>query len=115
MQTLTEVKHKVIEEKGSTIHLYTCRVGQYRIERDLIEFDNGSTRERLDIYPEGEYLPNIIFNRRRNGQNVHEFKIETVTYGSLSPDELKKVIAGYEHALEVVEVLNNEFLTKEDK
>lgn len=115
METLTVVNHKVIKENDSTIHLYTCRVGRYRIERDLIEFDNGNTRERLDIYADEEYLPNIIFNRRRNGENVHEFKIDTVSYGSLNPDELKKVIDGYNHALEVVEILNNEFLNKENK
>lgn len=115
MEKLIVVNHKVVEEIGSKIHLYTCRVGRYIIERDVIEFDNGSTRERLDIYANDDFLPSINFNRRRNGENVHEFTIDTVAYGSLTPDELKKVIDGYNHALEVVEVLNNEFLPKENK
>lgn len=93
---------KQIADEKRTCALYT--IGDYEV--DVIY---GDVAKRISIskdYRE-EFLPEIYFD---NG----EFQIQTTSYGSLNPSDIKKVIEGYEEALKIVEVLTAELLIEKE-
>ena len=90
-----------VKSKGKTYRGY--ELGLYEVEETIFESGYASIRVSKDW--KEEYLPEIY--ERNNG-----FAIQTTSYGSLQAEELKKVIAGYEYAMEAVEILNREFGNK---
>ena len=56
-----------------------------------------------------EYLPEI-YVIDDGEMHVFGFEIQTTSYGSLSAEETKKMIAGLNEAIEVVEILTKEFV-----
>lgn len=57
----------------------------------------------------GDYLPDIYCRDDIEG-NVIAFEIQTTSYGSLETEEIKKMVAGLNEAVEVVEILTKEFV-----
>ena len=92
---------KEMKNEGRTYQLYT--LGKYEV--DVTTFESGYASIKVSKDWKEEYLPEIY--ERNNG-----FAIQTTSYGSLQTEELKKVIAGYEYAMEAVEILNREFSNK---
>ena len=99
------------EDNVETATRYT--LGKYIVERELIEYASGIKIETISVdisYKEqhDNYMPEIYYERRF-GENKGHFEIQTTSYGSLIPEDIKKVIDGYKEALEVVRVLTKEF------
>ena len=93
----------------------TCReyrIGAYEVEVTTSEFASGRTSKRISVRKdfEAEFLPDIYFESSRCGEDVNEFKIQTTSYGYMNPEGIKKVIEGYNVAMEVVAVLTAEFI-----
>lgn len=59
----------------------------------------------------GYYTPEICSRENIQG-TLLGFEIQTTAYGTLTAEEIKKVIAGYNEALEVVAILTAEFVSK---
>lgn len=90
------------------------RIGSYEVEVTKYTYVTGDIHIRRRISVEknyGEhYLPEIYFRDNELTGEAGEFVIQTTSYGSLKPAEIKNIIAGYETAVEVVEILTKEFL-----
>lgn len=92
-------------------------VGDYYVvtERVTRKKESGETWRRIFVSAsyEGErkyYLPQIRFEDGFLSDEKPGFEIQTAAYGAKSPAEIKKIIAGYEEAVEVVSVLEKHFL-----
>lgn len=57
-----------------------------------------------------DFVPDIYYEDGLFGDGEKKFKIQTTSYGALDVAEVQKFIAGYNMAIEVVEVLTKEFL-----
>lgn len=87
-------------------------IGNYNVARDTKTYENGRTYEQFEISAncEKRFIPTIYFHQSFFDGEEKEFKIQTTSYGSLSPAEIQEVIDGYQEALEVVKTLTNEFM-----
>ena len=86
----------------------TYRIGRYTVK--LVRYIDGSIyiavgKERADYLPE-------IYGRSNYEGTVLGFEIQTTSYGALSVEETKKMIDGLNEAIEVVEILTKEFVSK---
>lgn len=91
----------------------TCEVfelGDYFVDVDKTRLKNGHVITLISICHsiDKEYLPSIYYRTYRNKEKNH-FEIQTTAYGALDADEIRKVIAGYQQALEAVEILERNF------
>lgn len=59
-----------------------------------------------------KYAPQIYFENRKFGKTVNKFTIQTTSYGALGVQEIKEMMSAYNTAIEVVEVLEKNFLNK---
>lgn len=88
------------------------RIGSYEVEVTKYSYVTGDIHRTISVeknYCES-YMPEIYFRDNELTGEAAEFVIQTTSYGSLKPAEIKGVIAGYETAVEVVEILTKEFL-----
>ena len=60
-----------------------------------------------------EYTPYIYFEDKVFGDKVNRFTIQTASYGALEIQEIREMMDAYNTAIEVVEVLEKNFLNKE--
>ena len=103
-----------------TVERYNC--GVYEIKRTTNDYGIGGLFSTYSIkckngYPKilsSKYIPDITVREDEDG-NLIEFVIGTTTYGSLPIEEMRNMILCLEHAVEVVETLNNYFLKEEEK
>lgn len=96
-----------IEKEGRTLEVY--EIGRYTVRVATYEsgFRNITVRNERD-----DYLPEIYCRDDIEGR-VLGFDVQTTSYGAISPDEIRKVIAGLEEATKVAEFLNMEFVEVE--
>lgn len=107
------IEHKEAQDENGRYERDIYIVENYQVIRDLSIYESGKTHERFAINPnrEMEYIPEIYFNYDIFGDaDTREFRIQTTSYGSLSPADIQKVIAGYNEAVEVVSILTEKFL-----
>ncbi len=83
-------------------------IGKYTVCADL--FAGGGIYITLEKEPD-DYLPFIQCNSNSYGE-ILGFHVETTSYGSLSPEEIIKVIDGLKEAKEVAEILTEKFIKK---
>lgn len=57
-----------------------------------------------------DFIPDIYYEDGVFGNGEKKFKIQTISYGALDAAEIQEFIAGYNMAIEVVDVLTKEFL-----
>lgn len=92
-----------IKKEDKTIEVY--EIGRYTVR--VVTYESGfrsiDIRSRRD-----DYLPEIYCRDDIEGR-VIGFEVQTTSYGAISPDEIRKVIAGLEEAAKVAEFLNMEF------
>lgn len=101
---LLKEKSKVVNDKELKFEVY--EVGKYMV---VVHYTDGKMRDIETIETDGDrYLPEINFSC--SIEMAKTFRISTTSYGNLKAEEIKKVVEGYEHALEVVEVLTEKFL-----
>ena len=107
------IEHKEAQEEKTKYERDIYEFGNYQVIRDLSIYESGKTHERFSVNPNRkmDYLPEIYFNYDIFGDaDTREFRIQTTSYGSLSPADIQKVIAGYNEAVEVVSILTEKFL-----
>lgn len=102
---ITLVKFK--EEDGRKYELY--QIGKYEVT--ITTYSDGCSFANIRKDHSERYLPEIY---AREDRTITGFEIQTTSYGALPVEEISKVIAGLEEAMEVVKVLTEKF-AKEDK
>jgi len=107
------IEHLEEQDNNGKYERDIYEIGNYQIIRDLSIYKSGKTHERFGVNPnrEKDYVPEIYFNYDIFGDDkAREFKIQTTSYGSLSPADIQRVIDGYKEAVEVVNILTDKFL-----
>ena len=106
------IEHKEAQDERGNYERDEYRIGNYVVFRELSFYKTGSTFERIQVVPnrEVDYIPEIYYDYSLFGDVVRSFKIQTTSYGSLSPVDIQKLIDGYNEAVEVVNVLTDRFL-----
>ena len=113
--TLTSINYKSKEENGKTYTMTEYTLGShYTVARYTTKYESGAFLIRIEVradYKErrDNYLPEIYYHDDFFGESKPRFEIQTTSYGALSAEEIKKVIAGYNEALEAVEILTKNF------
>ena len=99
---------KMIEKKRVDNRMVeTYEIAGYKVKK-IRWFESGY--ERVDMgFAKGEYMPDIYTKTTDEGDLIG-FEIQTTSYGALSVEETKKVVAGLTAAIEVVEILTKEFV-----
>lgn len=99
---------KTIDFEEGTKNRAVLELGHYRVICTTVEYKNGDVTEDMMIRedPNVEYLPEIYYE---DLWGEEKFEIQTTSYGALSPDEIRKVVAGYQEAMLVVETLQKNF------
>lgn len=82
-----------------TVGNYTVYVNTYEGGRQCIDIE-----EKRD-----EYIP-PIYTRTEIFGEISGFEIQTTSYGSIAVEEIKKMVAALNEAVEVVEILTKEFV-----
>ena len=101
-----ETKERRIENSYSTVTVYEFEGYEIVDERRCYNGEEELRYISISIKDwNNRYLPEIRYN---NWGEEKEFKIQTTSYGSLKPEEIKEVIKGYETAMYVVAVIKNE-------
>ena len=110
------IEHKEAQDERGNYKRDEYRIGNYVVFREMSFYNTGSTFERIQVIPnrEVDYIPEIYYDYSLFGDVVRSFKIQTTSYGSLSPEDIQKVIAGYNEALEIVNILTEKFIKQED-
>lgn len=106
MKTLELVK--IFEDDNYRSEVYV--IGSYEVIRYIKTYENGEKYISYSFRCDDEFIPELFYqnNKWKNKENC--FVISTTTYGALDAENIKKVVAGYEEALEVVETLTKQFL-----
>lgn len=107
------IKRKEMQVDFDGIHYETTiyDIGGYEVS--YLRASKGAERtERIcvDKTDFDRYLPTIYSTDDIFGNGKKGFEIQTTAYGAMSPAKIKEVVAGYEEALEVVEILTKEFI-----
>ena len=112
MKELRLVKEKKMEAEEVKRTYRQYQIGAYEV--DVVDYnfedkanDYRSISVQKDFY--ADFLPEIFFYGIHFGEVKNEFKIQTTSYGAMDPEGIKKVIAGYEEAMQIVEVLTEAF------
>ena len=98
---------KVETKKVDNRMVDTYEIAGYKV-KEIHWFESGYRRVDLG-YNKGEYMPDIYTKTTDDGTLIG-FEIQTTSYGALSVEETKKVVAGLTTAIEVVEILTKEFV-----
>lgn len=93
-----------IKKEDKTLELY--EIGMYTVR--VVTHENGFKSITVGRISRDRYLPEI-YCRDDIDCNILGFDVQTTSYGALSVDEIKKVVAGLEEAMQVAEILNAEF------
>ena len=94
---------------GLTTEIY--KIGKYIVRTKCVDEKRVHLEVIIDCKTNTYYTPHIFVNDNLEGI-MYGFTIETTSYGSLSSEEITKVIDGLREAQEVVEVLKEKFLNK---
>ena len=78
-------------------------IGNYTV---VCNYDYNYEKLYVDFYTNKEFHPSISYIKLR-GEDSPQIKIQTTAYGSLEPNDILKVINGYEEALDVVETVED--------
>lgn len=101
---ITLVKSK--EEDGRKYELY--QIGKYKVS--ITTYSDGGSYANISKDHSERYLLEIY---AREDGTITGFEIQTTSYGAMPADEISKVIAGLEEAMEVVKVLTEKFVKEE--
>lgn len=108
LELVKEIKK---EEKTCKATHKVFRISEYTVEVSNYEYtDSGYEMITVKKDYNAEFLPDVYFISGAFGSDEKEFKIQTSSYGVLSPEDIQKVIKGYETALEVVAILTEAFI-----
>ena len=103
--TLELVDHR-IKFADDVRALDIFKIGSYTVNRVTVHEGGKLVWSNVTVFSKSDYAPEIRYD---DWSDKKQFKIQTTAYGALDAEEIKKVIAGYEEALEVVKVLTEKF------
>lgn len=109
---LNHVDHKERESNGRHLERDTFTLGEhYRVTRFVTTYEDGEVIKNYSVSSDDEYMPEIYYDDCFGlvGRGKPAFKIQTCAYGAKSVDEIEKIIAGYQEAVEAVKVLTLNF------
>lgn len=107
---LIKVSYKAMEAEGKKCEGTGYALGEnYYVEKRVTTYADGQEYVRIYVNEYGEYTPKIYYEDDFYGKKMPRFEIQTCAYGALNPEEIKKVISGYQMAIEAVEILTKEF------
>lgn len=101
------IRRKTVD--GRTTEIY--KIGKYIVRTKCVDEKRVHLEVIVDCKTNTYYTPHIFVNDNLEGI-IYGFTIETTAYGSLSSEEITKVIDGLREAQEVVEVLTEQFKNK---
>lgn len=113
--TLCTISHKEKIVDGKKYERDEFTLGQhYSVVRNITRYPDGDKLTRISVELSYEdrhnnYFPEIYYEDDFFGEEKPRFEIQTTAYGAMNPEEIKKVIAGYQEALEAVEILTKNF------
>ena len=110
---LTKINHYEKDAEDKHYEATEYELGEHVVTRYIpTDVNKEWTLERFDIEAKDRngYLPQIYFDDGFYGEDKKWFEIQTTSYGALTPDKIKEVIAGYEEAMEAVAILTKEFI-----
>ena len=113
--TLCTINHKEKTVNGKKYEMDEFTLGtHYTVVRNIIRLEDGSRIVRICVNVSYEdkhenYIPEIYYQDDFYGEYKPEFKIQTTAYGTMNPDEIAKVITGYQEAMQAVEILTKNF------
>lgn len=81
----------------------------YKIQQRFYDEEDYSITISKEFGEEYKYLPSI-YSKTDGEEKIIDFEIETSSYGSLSSEEIERVISGYKIALDVVKELKEMFI-----
>lgn len=105
MKLLKTMEDEEAVRKAYEIGCYVAYVTSYK-NSDVFFI---STATKPDA---SAYAPYIYFEDKMFGDTVKRFTIQTTSYGALEVQEIKEMMSAYNTAIEVVEVLEKNFLNK---
>lgn len=111
---MVEMRYKEESGKECTAELYT--LGAYEVDHYVTKYADGVVWDRVQVSfidwkeADANYTPEIMFyDGSRSWAGPRGFKIQTSAYGAKTPEEIQKVVAGYNYALEAVAILTDKF------
>lgn len=113
--TLCTISHKEKIADGKKYERDEFTLGKhYTVVRNITRYEDGDVLKRICVNVSYEdkhnnYIPEIYYEDDIFGEYRPQFKIQTTSYGSMDPKEIQKVIAGYQEAMEAVEILTKNF------
>ena len=110
------VVEKYVEDKFSIASANKRKVEVYEIGNYSVKVVTYPSRAHyITVRKEvgGEYLPEIYCRDNDDG-GVCGFEIQTTSYGAISAEETKKMIAALNEAVEIVNILTEKFINQED-
>lgn len=108
MLELKFIKSAQYTEDHSTEIRCLYNVGRYNVittTTEYIDREKELVNIQIDAVDGNRFTPYIYYRNRNKS-----FAIGTTSYGSLPIEDIKRVIEGYNEAVEVVEILTNEFI-----
>lgn len=115
-----ETKEKTTE-KGDHYIRKIYAIEGYTITVDDVTYNDGRTYHDVSItapwrnMTERTYIPEIYYHDGFMGSEAPCIQIQTTSYGSMEPEEFKRFVAAQQKALEIAEILTEEFITKQQK
>ena len=94
--------------RGADKTLKCYRVGSYEVSH--LSYDSGWEDIQIRADRTNRYQPEIYSRCDMETGKILGFHIQTTSYGALPAEEIRKVMAGYEEAMMVVEILTKEFV-----
>ena len=85
----------------------------YNIHREI--FGENIEYFSIKVLKRNEYIPQLYVEEDVMEDLIYGFAIQTTSYGSLEKVEIRKMIKGYQYALDVVELLEKEFASSLSK
>lgn len=100
---------EAFEVDGRKVDRY--EIGNYKVK--ALTYSWGR-RVEVSVLNRERYLPDIYCRTDDEGKIVG-YEVQTTSYGALAAEEIKKVIAGLEEAVQVAEILTERFVEKEGR
>lgn len=110
-----ELKFMGYKERKDDGKVYTrnsYQINEYNVNVDVIHYEDGSSYRNISVNAKDwgkDYIPQIYYEEPFERKSDAHFEVQTTAYGSLRPEEIDKVIAGYQQAKETAEILTKEF------
>lgn len=113
MMTLKQIESRTkFYKDGEASRVDVFEISHYTVAIYTTMVNMKETYKNITVTADSNelYFPDINYdNHYFEKDQKPEFKIQTTAYGALEAEAIKKVIAGYEEALEVVKVLTEKF------